>query len=91
MIFWDHNILISELLTKYCEVIRSNGEPSGCIWGFSDGTYKVICRPGSETTDQKYFYSGYKKVDTLQFQAIATPDGLIRHLARPYEGQISDW
>ncbi|RPA89927.1 hypothetical protein L873DRAFT_1719976, partial [Choiromyces venosus 120613-1] len=31
MMFWDHNTLIPELLTKYCKVIRSNREPSGCI------------------------------------------------------------
>jgi len=31
--------------------------------------------------DQKLFYSGYKKVHSVKFQAIMAPDGLIIHLA----------
>jgi len=31
--------------------------------------------------DQKFFYSGYKKVYSVKFQAIMAPDGLIIHLA----------
>ena len=31
--------------------------------------------------DQKFFYSGYKKVHAVKFQAIMAPDGLIIRLA----------
>jgi len=31
--------------------------------------------------DQKPFYSGYKKVHSVKFQAIMVPDRLIIHLA----------
>jgi len=51
------------------------------IWGFVDGTIRPICR--LSTIDQRFWYTGYKKLFGFKFQAISTPDGLITSLAGP--------
>jgi len=57
------------------------------IWGFLDGTFRVICRP---TTGQRVFYSGYKKKHGFKYQALVTPDGILSSLMGPFEGSIND-
>jgi DDE superfamily endonuclease len=57
------------------------------IWGFLDGTFRVICRP---TTGQRIFYSGYKKKHGFKYQALVTPDGILSSLMGPFEGRIND-
>jgi hypothetical protein len=79
-LYWDHERLNSEKLAEYCMAINT---PGNRIYGFIDGTHRSICRPG--TIDQKIFYSGYKKVHSIKFQAIIAPDGLIIHLAGTYK------
>ena len=34
-----------ECLSTYCSAIHQNGEASGLIWGFFDGTHQRICGP----------------------------------------------
>ena len=75
-LYWDAQRLTAEQLQIYCDAIDA---PGNRIYGFIDGTHRAICRPS--TMDQKFFYSGYKKVHSVKFQAIMTPDGLIIHLA----------
>ena len=58
------------------------------VCGFIDGTLRAICRPQQ---NQEFWYSDYKKKHTIKFHAIMCPDGLISHLARPYEGKLGDW
>ena len=88
---WDRHFLTPHRLKSYCEHIQANGEPSGVIWGFIDGTHRKICRPQPETCDQSLLYSGYKHAHTIVFQGIITPDGLLVHVKGPYEGRSSDW
>ena len=57
------------------------------IWGFIDDTSRPICRPGE---DQEVFYSGYKKIHSIKFQGIATPDGLIMSCPGSYPGRTND-
>jgi hypothetical protein len=90
-IFWNTNCLTPECLTRYCAAVQANGEPSGLIWGFIDGTLKGICRPEKQTANQRFLYSGYKKKHGLNFQSIVTPDGLISSMAGPWEGSPNDW
>lgn len=90
-LFWDSVRLTQEVLTTYCTAIYHHGEPSGCIWGFIDGTHRPICRPSSQTADQNLLYSGYKKMHTMVWQAVITPDGLISSLSGPWEGKRGDW
>ncbi|RPA94840.1 hypothetical protein L873DRAFT_1934862, partial [Choiromyces venosus 120613-1] len=59
--------------------------------GFINGTQRPICQLGRETADQTLFYTGHRKQYTMQFQVIATPDGLIASLSGPREGRIGDW
>ncbi|KAI5836712.1 hypothetical protein DFP73DRAFT_488334, partial [Morchella snyderi] len=72
-VYWDQIRLSTHVLSAYAEAIH-NGEPSGRIWGFIDGTHRPFCRPGPNTADQELFYSRYKKAHTIVWQAIVTPD-----------------
>ncbi|RPB26674.1 hypothetical protein L211DRAFT_856099 [Terfezia boudieri ATCC MYA-4762] len=82
---WDSQRLTYKQLNQYADHV---GLPAERIWGFVDGTLKVVCRPKKH---QRRWYSGYKKRHAVKFQAIATPDGLISHLAGPFEGKLGDW
>jgi len=75
-LYCDAQLLTGERLQNYCAAIDT---PGNRIYGFIDGTHRAICQPS--TIDQKLFYSGYKKVHLVKFQAIIAPDGLIIHLA----------
>jgi hypothetical protein len=79
--------LTIERLHQYATCIENTGGSNG-IWGFIDGTQKEICRPNEA---QRQFYSGYKKAHTIKFQGIITPDGILSHLAGPFEGKLGDW
>jgi len=57
------------------------------VVGFIDGTVREICRP---TKLQGPMYSGKDRIHSLKYQAINTPDGIIRHLAGPYPGSRHD-
>ena len=57
------------------------------IWGFIDGTVRPICRPGAH---QRMYFNGHKRVHSLKFQAVSTPDGLITHLYGPVVGSRHD-
>jgi len=48
---WNSILLTQARLTYYCQKTQQNGEPSGLIWGFVDGTHKQICRTHPETED----------------------------------------
>ena len=76
MLYWDHIRLTPEQLKNYCQAIDT---PGNLIYGFIDGTHRAICRPSS--LPQQPFYSGYKKIHSIKFQAIMAPDGLIIHPA----------
>jgi hypothetical protein len=57
------------------------------VVGFIDGTVREICRPSKL---QGPLYSGKDRIHSLKYQAINTPDGIIRHLAGPYPGSRHD-
>jgi hypothetical protein len=57
------------------------------IFGFIDGTFKSTCRP---TKDQRIVYNGKDRAHGLKYQALTAPDGLILHLAGPFEGARHD-
>jgi len=84
---WDSQRLTYYKLQSYAEYVGARGRGAS-IWGFVDRTLKVVCRP---TRHQRRWYSGYKKRHAIKFQAITTPDGLISHLAGPFEGKLGDW
>lgn len=84
---WDKNRLTLARLRQYCDGVKAAGGPD-CIWGFVDGTMRVICRP---TQDQREYYTGYKKAHAIKYQGIMTTDGIISSLIGPYEGKLGDW
>ncbi|OWA51278.1 hypothetical protein BV898_15770 [Hypsibius exemplaris] len=57
------------------------------IFAFIDGTFKQTCRP---KRNQRIVYSGKESCHGLKYQAITAPDGLILHLAGPFEGARHD-
>ena len=70
----------------FASAIRKvSGHP--VVVGFIDGTVREICRP---SLLQGAFYTGKDRVHALKYQAINTPDGIIRNLAGPYPGARHD-
>jgi nuclease HARBI1 len=57
------------------------------VVGFIDGTVREICKPSKL---QGPMYSGKDRVHSLKYQAINTPDGIIRHIAGPFPGSRHD-
>lgn len=57
------------------------------VVGFIDGTVREICKP---SVLQGPLYNGKDRIHSLKYQAINTPDGIIRHLAGPYPGSRHD-
>ena len=84
---WDEARLSRGTLLRYSEAIHQAGGGQN-IWGFIDGTMRAICRPKA---NQRLYYSGYKKCHAIKFQAVTTPDGLMSHLAGPWEGRVGDY
>jgi hypothetical protein len=88
MLYWDHERLNLETLRRYALAIeRYSTYPN--IWGFIDGTIRPMCRPG--IIEQRFWYTGYKKLFGFKFQGISTPDGLITSLAGPTTAKDGDW
>ena len=74
-------------LQTFTEVINEKGAGLQNCWGFIDGTVRPISRPGRK---QRVMYSGHKKVHSIKFQSIATPNGLTANLYGPVEGKRHD-
>jgi hypothetical protein len=84
---WDYQRLNPAKLQEFSERISSKGAPlTDCI-GFIDGTVRPICRPGK---NQKAVYNGHKRVHSLKYQSVTSPEGLIIHLFGPIEGARHD-
>lgn len=82
----DH-LLSPERLAAYARAIHGTGVPLETIWAFIDCTMIKMCRP---TWHQRQVYSGHKRYHALKYQALALPNGLIRHLFGPQEGRRND-
>jgi len=74
-------------LQTFTEVINEKGAALQNCWGFIDGTVRPISRPGR---NQRVLYNGHKKVHSIKFQSIATPNGLIANLHGALEGKRHD-
>ena len=74
-------------LLSYAEVIHQAGAPLENCWGFVDETVRPICRPGRQ---QRILYNGHKRIHSIKFQSVVTPNGLIANLSCPYEGKKHD-
>ena len=74
-------------MQTFTEVINEKGAALQNCWGFIEGTVRPISRPGR---NQRVMYNGHKKVHSIKFQSIATPNGLIANLYGPVEGKRHD-
>jgi hypothetical protein len=83
----DQARLTLELLRQFADAIQAKGAALPDCVGFIDGTVRAICRPGR---DQRIVYNGHKRVHALKYQAVVTPDGIIAHMAGPFEGRMHD-
>lgn len=91
---WKHlldcdrdGILHPDQLAIYAAAIAAHGAPLHNCAAFLDCTLRRNTRP---ILGQAACYSGYKKCHMLKYQALMIPNGLIAHLAGPYEGRRND-
>jgi len=71
-------------LQTYADVIHEAGAPDPKCWGFVDGTFRPVWRPG---TLQRPLCNGHKRVTAIKFQSVVAPNGLIANLYSPIEGR----
>ena len=85
-IYIHHHILLEDLdqpwlsrecLKNYATAIHSKGAALSNCWGFIDGTVRPVCRPRQ---NQRTLYNGHKRVHSIKFQSIVTPNGMIANL-----------
>ena len=72
---------------QYAQVIEQAGAALDNCWGFVDGTARPVCRPSE---NQRVLYNGHKRVHSINFQAVALPNGLVGNLFGPIEGRRYD-
>ena len=73
---WDRNPFLQPYqLHRYADAIHQQGAPLNNCFGFVDGTVRGIARP---KYNQRVMYNGYKRVHSIKFQSVVTPNGLIR-------------
>ena len=68
------------MLQEYADVIHAEGAALNNCFGFIDGTVRPISCPGQH---QRIVYNGHKRVDSLKFQSVALPNGLIGNISGP--------
>eukprot|EP00794_Sanderia_malayensis_P013444 gene13444-biopygen10745 len=84
---FDRQLLAPENLQRYANAVHAKGAPLRNCWGFIDGTVRAISRPG---INQRVLYNGHKRLNAINFQSVATPDGLVASLHGPFEGRRHD-
>ncbi|XP_030842389.1 uncharacterized protein LOC115924448 [Strongylocentrotus purpuratus] len=83
----EQHWLAPQQLRIYADVIHQKGAPLNNCWGFIDGTVRPICRPGEH---QRVAYNGHKRVHSLKYQSVTSPNGMIANLYGPVEGRRHD-
>ena len=83
----DQPWLSLQCLKMFADTIHNKGAALDNCWGFIDGTVRPICRPGEH---QRIFYNGHKRLHTIKFQSVVTPNGMIANLYGPTEGRRHD-
>lgn len=82
-----NGIRLAGKLQNFADAIHQKGAPLTNCWAFIDGTVRPIARP---VYLQKVVFNGHKRVHSLKFQSLVTPDGLIAHMFGPIEGRRHD-
>ena len=76
-----------ENLQTDASAIHLKGAYLSNCWGFIDGTVRPVSRPRK---NQRIVYNGHKRVHSLKFQSVVTPNGMIANLFGPLEGKRHD-
>ena len=77
---WNRNILDPRALQSYADsILRKVALLNNCF-GFVQGTVKPISRPGHA---QRVVCNRHKRVQSLKFQSLALPNGLIGNIFGP--------
>lgn len=79
--------LSSANLQLFADIVSEKGAPLENCWGFVDGTVRPICRPSQ---NQRILYNGHKRIHSIKFQSVVTPNGMIANLFGPVEGRRHD-
>ena len=77
---WNNDILNLGLLEMYADPVAQKGAALTNCFGFIDGTVRPTCRP---TQYQKIVFNGHKRVHSVKFQSVTSPNGLIAILFGP--------
>ncbi|CAB1120258.1 unnamed protein product [Ectocarpus sp. CCAP 1310/34] len=72
---------------SFCEAIAGRGSPLTRCWGFLGGTIRKIARPWR---NPRIYYTGWKRVHSLKYQAVDSPDGIISQHWGPMLGRRHD-
>jgi hypothetical protein len=89
LIEWHPSLNLAKMELFADAVHELNAEIERMVWGFIDGTFEPICRPGNNAT-QKAIYSRYTRAHGIRIQAVCTPDGIISAADGPYLGPVND-
>lgn len=87
LLLFDHVRITPEFTATCSRVITEKGGRINNCFGFLDGTHMAVCRPEE---DQEELYNGHKRIHSLKYHAISTPDGIIVNLAGPFSGRRHD-
>ncbi|KIJ27089.1 hypothetical protein M422DRAFT_191457, partial [Sphaerobolus stellatus SS14] len=85
---WDEKVLLHpSKQEEYADAFRTFDVPAASVCDLIDCTIKQTCRM---TWFQEPAYTGYKKYHGIKFQGITIPNGLIGHLAGPFQAPQND-
>ena len=79
-------LLRLDLLESYTEAIYRKGSTLSSVWGIIDGTIRPCARP---RCDQRLIYNGHKS-HCINYQSIATPNGIVANLFGLLSGRGHD-
>lgn len=83
----DQPCLSTDNLTRFAAAVGEKGVALQNCWGFVDGTFRTICRPGE---NQRVVHNSHKCIHTLKYQSVTAANGMIAHLFVPVEGRHHD-
>lgn len=92
LLLWDHVQLTPAFMERMGMAVYAKTsqefDSRRDVWAFLDGTNIQVCRPREE--DQGELYNGYKKFHSIKYQALVSPDAIVRHLGGPFSGRKHD-
>lgn len=84
----DQFFLQPNQLHNFAEAVHQQGAPlSNYCFGFINCTVRGIAKPQE---NQRVMYNGHKRMQSLKFQSVVIPNGLIANLHGPFEGKRHD-